>query len=46
MDRIRVITTEIKAAANSTFAIGGIECSEEIFAVAESSVLRLVLLLL
>jgi hypothetical protein len=40
MDRIRVMTTEIKAAANSTLAIGGVPSPLDSFVVAESSVLR------
>jgi len=30
-----------KAAANSTFTIGGVSCSEDCFIVTESSVLRI-----
>ncbi len=35
------ITDRIKTAYNSTFAIGGVSCSEDSFVVAESSVLRM-----
>ncbi len=35
------MTREERAADNSTFAIGGVSCSEDSFVVAESSVLRI-----
>jgi hypothetical protein len=38
---MRTISTERTAAANSTFAIGGVSCSADNFVVAESSVLRI-----
>jgi hypothetical protein len=34
------MTTDKKAAANSTFAIGGVSCSADSFVVAECLVLR------
>jgi hypothetical protein len=35
------LRTESRAAYNSTFAIGGVSCSEDSFVVKESSVLRM-----
>ena len=35
------MTTERRAATNSTFAIGGVSCSADSFVVAESFVLRI-----
>ena len=35
------MTTDSRAAANSTFAIGGVSCSADSFVVADSLVLRM-----
>jgi len=39
--RPTLLREKIRAAANSTFAIGGVSCSADSFVVAESSVLRI-----
>jgi len=40
-ENVETTTDERRAAANSTFAIGGVSCSADSFVVAESFVLRI-----